>query len=692
MLRKLCALLFFILSCEALAQQKEPLIILKNKNDLLLVGKQITFLEDKEHSLSITDILEKPVQERFEPLEKDVFARPATRSAFWFKISMQNETDEDAWLEVATTYAWEIDFYSPDSSKNYKKVIQTGTMRPEESKLQQVNTFWLPLNRKGEKDVKTYYLRVEAGLTFELPLYVGTIASLHKNKDISDYLTASFVGIMLIMALYNIFLYISIQDRIYLFYVGYLLLMMIAMPYANAYPFIQYFIFDKAIWNKYFLFWHPFVYLFVGLFCIYYLQLGKNKGKFAYYVILIELAILTIIVPILTLLGVEFVDLVNSFQAVLLVFYLTCLVAGYYYMFRKEVNARFYALGWTFMIMGVFTFFATINGLLPFNAITRNALYFGVIIEAWMFSLALGYRWNILKKEKELAQQRNLELVRSQNEILEQKVKEQTTQLQEAYQSLQTTNEELKQNNEELSMMNLKLAEQSELLKAINADKDKLFAIIGHDLRSPIASLESLLHLLIQDSISQKEFTDFSRQLKGNIENMRLILSNLLEWANTQLQGIKTIPQNINPYQLAKENITLLQDIAYQKQIYISNEIDEKLMAWADCEQIRLVFRNLISNAIKFSFPKGKVVIRSQIQNKMIWLSVQDNGVGISESTKAKLFNSNTYVSTLGTENEKGTGLGLLLCKDFVERNGGTMKVESVEKRGSTFYFVLPLA
>ena len=692
MLRKLCAIFILLLSFKAVAQKKEPLIIVKNKSDLLLIGKQVLFLEDPNQALSISDMLEDSAQQKLELLEKYVFARPATNSVFWFKINVSNQTDEDIWLEVATTYAWKIDFYRPDSIGRYSKVIQTGTMRADETKLQPVNTFWLPLNEKGDKNTHTYYLRVESGLTFELPLYVGTITSLHKNKDIGDFLTASFVGIMLIMILYNIFLFFSIKNKIYLFYVGYLFLMMVSMPYANAYPFIQYFIFDKTLWNNYFLFWHPFVYLFVGLFCIHYLELSKIKGKFAYYLILTQLSLISIVTPILTLFGVKFVDLVNPFQVVLLFFYFTCLITGYYYALKKEVNARFYALGWTFMIIGVFTFFMTINGILPFNAITRNALYFGVVMEAWMFSLALGHRWNLLKKEKELIQKNNLELISNQKQFLEQKVQEQTAQLQEAYQNLQTSHEELKQNNEELSMINQKLNEQSELLKAVNADKDKLFAIIGHDLRSPIASLESLLNLLIQNNLSQTEFTLFSKQLKVSIENVRLILNNLLEWANSQLQGIITKPEVFQPYLLAEENKTLFQDITNHKQISIINNIDDTIEVWADLEQVRLIFRNLLSNAIKFSYSQGKILLESQIIGETLLLSVKDTGTGMSEATKAKLFNNNTYISLLGTQNEKGTGIGLLLCKDFVERNGGEMRVESIEKEGTTFYFTLPLA
>ena len=188
----------------ALAKEHETIVI-DNVRQLKLIGKQTLYLEDPTGELTLEQILSSEDQYKFQQQEKDVFNRPGTKSAFWFKFSMRNCCEEDAWLEVGSTYAWYIDFYAPDSKGKYSEIVHTGTMRPKENKLQDVNLFWLPLNMANETEIKTYYLRIESGLTFELPLQIGTIRSLSKNKDINDFLTAGFIGLLLVMFLYNLF-------------------------------------------------------------------------------------------------------------------------------------------------------------------------------------------------------------------------------------------------------------------------------------------------------------------------------------------------------------------------------------------------------------------------------------------------------------------------------------------------------
>jgi class 3 adenylate cyclase len=429
------------------------IITLKDKESLLLCGKQTYYYEDVEGNLSVDKITSLSFQKKFQLHDKDVFARPNTKSTYWFKFSVENKSREDAWLEIGSTYAWYIDFYAPDSNGFYSAKIQTGTMRSDSTKQYHVNLFWLPLNKTNETATKTYYIKVKESLSFELPLTVGTIRSLSKNKETNDYLTAGFIGLIIIMLLYNLFLYVSTKDHIYGLYIGYLFFMGISMPYANGYPFIQYFnsVADKQTWNNYFLLWHPPVYFFVGAFCIKYLNLDKQKRKLAGNIIIAEIIILCVIFPILTLLGFKLVDLVGVFQLVLLVFYLTCLFTGYYFTLKGDKYAGFYVAGWTFMIACVFVFFAVINGYLPFNPFTRNILYFGAAIEIWMFSLALGDRMNIIRREKEKIQSENLKLIREQNIVLEETVRKRTFELNKANKEQEAVNEELTMLNEELN-------------------------------------------------------------------------------------------------------------------------------------------------------------------------------------------------------------------------------------------------
>jgi signal transduction histidine kinase len=367
-----------------------------------------------------------------------------------------------------------------------------------------------------------------------------------------------------------------------------------------------------------------------------------------------------------------------------LLLYLTCLLTGVYITFKGIKQAYFYLLAWSFMITGAFIFFAVVNGFFPFNPFTRNTLYFGVAMEVWLFSLALGDRLNVLQREKNDIKAENLEIIKGQNEILETKVSNRTKDLEAA-------NEELMQSNEELLLTSEQLNYQSSQLKKINHTKDHLFAIISHDLRSPINSLKGLMNLVWGHNISKEEFFKFSKNLKHGIEHAHFTLNNLLNWAKSQMEGMKTKPENFNLHASILENKLLLQEPLQNKNIEVIIDIESDIEVYADPDHINLVTRNLLSNALKFTDKGGEIKISASLQSPYCEIAVADTGVGMSNQSLDNLFSNESSNSQLGTAGEKGTGLGLILCKDFVEKNGGTIRVESKEGAGTTFYFTLLL-
>jgi len=647
----------------------------------MFIGKNIHFFEDLNDSLTILNIQKPEIQSRFKKGTKDIFAHPAIGSAFWFKFSVSNHCAEDLWLEIGSTYAWYIDLYVKDSLDGFTKVAETGTMRPENTKFYDHNLFWLPLNKAKQSKVQNYYLRISAALPLEIPLHIGTIRSLSKQRDISNYLTAGFIGLMLIVFLYSLFIYFSTKDHVYIWYLGYLFLMGISMPYANSHPFIQkinFLFMDKQWWNNYFLVWHSPVYFFIGMFCIKYLNL-KEQLPFIYKTIIAEITLLCIVAPLLNVFGFGLVNIINSFQVLVLLLYLTCLFTAYYLIFKGNKYARFYVLGWTFMIIHVFIFFATVNGYFPYSNYSRNALYFGVGLEVWMFSLALGDRMNLIRLEKEFAQNKYLDLVKSQNETLQKNVNERTAQLEEALEELESANSEL--------------MAQSDQLAEMNNSKDKLFSILGHDLRSPIASLKVILELVVNKTIGAEEFNVFANKFKLKIDNVLFLLNNLFQWANTQKNGIVTKPTSILLHNIIEQNIEILTINTEMKKIKINNNVSEDLYVFCDMNQINIIILNLLNNAVKFTRKDGIIAVDTEIiDNKFVQISIQDNGLGMDAETQKNIFNPYHQISTAGTDGETGTGLGLSLCKDFVESNGGTIRIESATGIGSTFYFTLPLS
>ena len=227
-------------------------------------------------------------------------------------------------------------------------------------------------------------------------------------------------------------------------------------------------------------------------------------------------------------------------------------------------------------------------------------------------------------------------------------------------------------------------------LKDNNETKTKLFSIIGHDLRGPIGALQGLLNMFSDGEITKKEFLEFLPKLRGDVDHIYFTLNNLLSWGHSQLNGSITKPEVTALENIVSENINLLSEQAQNKSIRIVNELPENTNTWADGNQIDIVIRNLMSNALKFTPQNGMIKISGEEYADHWQISVRDTGVGMDQATLDKLFDKNSNVTTYGTNNEKGTGLGLSLCKEMVEKNKGKIWVESTLRKGSTFHFTLP--
>lgn len=229
-------------------------------------------------------------------------------------------------------------------------------------------------------------------------------------------------------------------------------------------------------------------------------------------------------------------------------------------------------------------------------------------------------------------------------------------------------------------------------LREINETKDKLFSIIAHDLRGPIGAFQGLLKLFKEKEIDQTEFLSFIPKLRTDIDHIAFTLNNLLSWGQTQMNGATTKPRIIPLENIVEENMNLLSEIATNKSIKITSQLTPNTMVWSDANQIDIVIRNLISNALKFTSKDGMITIKATERNKHWEISVRDTGIGMDGETQKKIFEDNHNITTYGTNNEKGTGLGLSLCREMVEKNGGTIWVESYPRKGSTFFFTVPKA
>jgi signal transduction histidine kinase len=259
-----------------------------------------------------------------------------------------------------------------------------------------------------------------------------------------------------------------------------------------------------------------------------------------------------------------------------------------------------------------------------------------------------------------------------------------------AKKEIEKQNNEINQQKEEIIIQKEALEHQTHELEKVNYTKDKLFAIIGHDLRSPIANLQGIFTLVAMGHLNQQEFETISASLLNSINYTVFTLDNLLNWANSQMRGMEAMPTSVKLTDLANENFNFLQTIAQDKKISLNNYIPEDAYVYADSNQISLIFRNLISNALKFTMQGGSINISAVKEGNFWKVAIQDTGVGIPTDKISLIFKNNQSFTTYGTNNEKGTGLGLILCQEMVEKNNGQIGVESQVGLGTTFWFKLP--
>lgn len=245
--------------------------------------------------------------------------------------------------------------------------------------------------------------------------------------------------------------------------------------------------------------------------------------------------------------------------------------------------------------------------------------------------------------------------------------------------------------NQFKQLVNKQLHQQKEALEQASFQKDKIFSILSHDLRTPIASLGSVLQLVEKQSLSEEAFAKIRLALNKQINSLNTTLDNLLLWSRNQMGGVTDVrPTMALLHDIIENNRHLLMGAANQKKIAINNHVPVTAKAYADIHHMDIVIRNLLLNALKFTNEGGEVNISCAEDAHAVTISVTDTGVGMTDEQLGKLFKINTHFTTAGTRNEKGAGLGLLLCKEFVEANYGSLSVTSEPGNGSVFSVTLP--
>lgn len=253
---------------------------------------------------------------------------------------------------------------------------------------------------------------------------------------------------------------------------------------------------------------------------------------------------------------------------------------------------------------------------------------------------------------------------------------------------------EIKRQNEKLIQKSKEISKQNEELQNLNATKDKLFSIIGHDLRNPFNNIIGMSEVLVNysENFDKQKILESVSSILRSANSAYKLLSNLLEWAMSQTGKIEFKPKDIPIKELILNSIEIISVNSQSKEINIDYNPLDDIYVYADKNMINTVLGNLLTNAVKYTSRGGNITISTSKNDKYAEISISDNGIGIKPERFRSLFKITEKISTLGTEKEKGTGLGLLLCKDFVDKNNGHIGAKPNSEKGTTFWFTLPIS
>ena len=474
--------------------------------------------------------------------------------------------------------------------------------------------------------------------------------------DPLSLLQGVFLGLMVVMTIYNLFLYFSLRDKAYLLYVGtafFGILSALAMRGLSG----------RFFWPNYpdldgiiYITWAGLSMFCSSRFAATFLNLKTRHKRLDRY--MWGIAIMSLLMTVLSLfLTIE--EITPFGRVLVLVAFPSYIVVGIIAYRKGYKPALFYVIAWVPYALGLVIRTLHGAGLLPDHPLIVSSIQLGGALEIVLLSFALADRIKGMRKElaeKELEQEQfKTKLLEEQKEILERTVDERTRELREA-----------------------------------NAAKDKFFSIIAHDLRSPMIGLQGVgqkLEYFIKKD-RQEKLLQVGAQIDQSIDQLNHLLNNLLNWASSQVGGVPHHPDRTNLEDLVSENVKLYNSLAESKEVTVINQIVD-LTAYVDANAISTVIRNLLSNAIKFSPIGGEILISSKTRDGFSMIIISDQGQGMDEEKRSSLF-SVPLKSSRGTGSEKGFGLGLKLCKEFVERNQGRIEVESILGKGSSFTVYLP--
>ncbi|MGN6646277.1 MAG: sensor histidine kinase [Cytophaga sp.] len=676
------------------------------------IDKGIMCLQDKTNTLTIQDILNS---KDFVQVNQKVPNLGVTSSSQWFKITIKNTTDvSKLLLKVDFPIIDEIEFYSFEEGN--ARIEKMGEYKNfSERKYNDPNYIYDITINKNE--TQTYYLKIKSGEQIMLPIVIGTPQEIFESISTKDAIFGIYFGIIIVMFLYNMFLYFTVKDKSYLFYIIYIMCVGLTQTFLHGYTF-------KYLWpNNSWLAIHTMYLLpsFVGIaiaeFAKVFLQV-KEHSKILYkgFYIINFIYIICIILAITGNYNIS--QQLIHINAMLVSLY--TLFVGFNIARKGSRPAIFFSIAWFTFLIGVCLFILKDLGVLPYNNFTVYAMPAGSAIEVILLSLALADRINILKKEKDESQaqalnalRQNESIIKNQNIVLERKVEERTKELKITNNELSTALSELKQTQSQL-VNSEKMASLGQLTAGIAHEINHPINFVVSNIKPLKRDIEDIYELVkMYEGINQKEDIDTKIQninkYRGEIDYtyIKEEIENLLKGIEDGAVRTADIVKGLRVFSRLDENdlkrtniteginstLTLLNPEITGASIELVKNF--KHIPEIECYPGKLnqVFMNIFNNAIfaikenKERTDKGKLTITTTSDDVNVYLTIKDNGTGMTEEVKAKIFEPFFTTKAVG----KGTGLGLSITFSIIRDHNGRIDINSEYGVGSEFIITIPI-
>lgn len=672
------------------------------------IGTYFKILEDPSNNLELKDIIKTT---DFKDNDQLVPNLGISNSTFWIKFTLQNLTREEFLiLEVQNPVIDNLELFSFDGEHYQSESL--GEYQPYHFRTYDHPNYLFDLFiRPGE--TKTYLLKINNNEQLQLPAQVGTQKSILEGLAFKDLIFGIYFGIILVMFLYNIFIYFTVKDSNYIYYVIYILTVGLTQACLQGYTFK--YLWPDSLWlvNQSTFFTPALSGIAVAAFLKRFLRV-KDQAPWVNTMLNIFIGsyVVSLVLSVLEYytLSLQIIQFIASFGSVSILF------VGIILSIKGDRQAKLFLIAWSIFLVGILFFVLTNLGVLPYNNFTAYTMQAGSAIEVVLLSFALADRINILKKEKEASQaaaynalKENEKLILEQNLILERKVNERTTELKK-------TNEELNVTLKNLKETQSKLVESEKM-----ASLGQLTAGVAHEINNPINFVSSSVTPLRRDIDFVMQLLDKYQHISSG-ENMKgqftevhefedwLDMPYLREEIETILKGIDEGATRTTEIVRGLKNFSRL-DESELKHVEIHEGIDSTLIllnnklgnikvtknygdvGYVECYagKMNQVFMNILSNAVhavsKQHNTGGELIITTQLneQDEAV-ISIKDNGTGIPEHVKNRIFEPFFTTKDVG----EGTGLGLSIVYNIIQSHGGNIQVFSQEGEGTEFLITLP--